>query len=82
MMLQPKAAMRYKSEWRKHEKKRVWMVLIQWKGLPMEEATWENYDEIIERLPEFILKDNYVFEDRENIEDGPRRSVRLLFLSN
>ncbi|KAL5832810.1 hypothetical protein ACOSQ3_016484 [Xanthoceras sorbifolium] len=74
--------MRYKSEWRRHEKKRVWTVLIQWKGLPMEEATWENYDEIVERLPEFILKDNYVFEDRGNIEDGPRRSVRLLFLSN
>ncbi|KAL5760321.1 hypothetical protein ACOSP7_018832 [Xanthoceras sorbifolium] len=56
MVLQPKAAMRYKSKWIRHEKKRVWMVLIQWKRLPMEEATWEDYDEVVERFLEFILE--------------------------
>ncbi|KAL5790879.1 hypothetical protein ACOSQ2_005767 [Xanthoceras sorbifolium] len=71
--------MRYKSEWRRHKKKRVWMVLIQWKGLLTEEATWEDYDEIVERFPEFILEGKDVLEDRGNVEDGPRRSARLLF---
>ncbi|KAL5736668.1 hypothetical protein ACOSQ2_031456 [Xanthoceras sorbifolium] len=82
MLLQPKAAIRYKNEWRRHGKKRVWMVLIQWKRLPMEETIWEDYDEIVERFPEFILEGNDVLEDRGNVEDGPRRSARLLFLFN
>ncbi|KAL5738975.1 hypothetical protein ACOSQ2_028155 [Xanthoceras sorbifolium] len=62
--------------------KRVWMVLIQWKGLPMEEATWEDYDDIVERFTEFILKGNDVLEDQGNVKDGPRRSTRLLFFFN
>ncbi|KAL5807711.1 hypothetical protein ACOSQ3_028402 [Xanthoceras sorbifolium] len=58
------------------------MVLIQWKGLPMEEATWEDYDDIVERFTEFILKGNDVLEDQGNVKDGPRRSTRLLFFFN
>ncbi|KAL5805499.1 hypothetical protein ACOSQ4_028232 [Xanthoceras sorbifolium] len=72
ILLQPKATMRCK----------IWMVLIQWKGLPMEEATWEDYDDIVERFTKFILKGNDVLEDQGNVKDGPRRSTRLLFFFN
>lgn len=40
-----------------------WKVLIQWKGLPKHEATWEDYDEIQQRYPQFHL------EDKVNIEE-------------
>ena len=76
MVIQPKAVMRYKSWWKRREKKRVWMVLIQWKGLPMEEATWEDYDEIVERFPDFILEGKDVLEDWGNDKDQSRRSTR------
>ncbi|KAL5739488.1 hypothetical protein ACOSP7_028376 [Xanthoceras sorbifolium] len=67
MVLQPKVAMRYKSKWRRHEKKRDWM---------------EDYDEIVDRFPEFILEGKDVFKDRWNAEDGPRRSAKILFFFN
>ncbi|KAA0032457.1 microtubule-associated protein 70-1 [Cucumis melo var. makuwa] len=34
-----------------------WDVLIKWKGLSRNEATWEDYDEIQQRFPKFHLKD-------------------------
>ncbi|KAA0037029.1 transposon Tf2-1 polyprotein isoform X1 [Cucumis melo var. makuwa] len=41
-----------------------WDVLIKWKGLSRNEATWEDYDEIQQQFPKFHL------EDKVNLEKG------------
>lgn len=49
-----------------------WEVLIEWEGLPVEEATWENLKEIRNRFPEFILEDKDSLEGDENDENEGR----------
>ena len=41
-----------------------WDVLVQWKGLPQHEATWELYEELKQRFPDFHL------EDKVNLEES------------
>ena len=35
----------------------VWFILVQWAGLPEEEATWEQRDEFRQHYPDFQLED-------------------------
>ena len=44
-------------------KARGWDVLISWKGLPQHEATWELYEDMQHRFPDFHL------EDKVNLEE-------------
>lgn len=43
-------------------------VLIKWKDLPLFEATWENYDYLLQQFPEFHLEDKVKFWRRVMID--------------
>ena len=45
-------------------KARSWDVLVQWKGLLPHEATWELYEDLKQRFPDFHL------EDKVNLEES------------
>ncbi|KAL5834882.1 hypothetical protein ACOSQ4_014379 [Xanthoceras sorbifolium] len=66
IVLIPKEALQY----------RIWQVLVHWRGLPKDEATWEDYEEMISRFPEFSLEGKGSLEERGNDENSPRRSTR------
>ncbi|KAL5838392.1 hypothetical protein ACOSQ3_015561 [Xanthoceras sorbifolium] len=76
MVLIPKEALQYRSWQRNRPKERVWQVLVHWRGLPKDEATWEDYEEMISRFPEFSLEGKGSLEERGNDENSPRRSTR------
>ena len=44
-----------------------WDVLVQWKGLPQHEATWELYEELKQRFPDFHLEDKVNLEKESNV---------------
>ena len=43
-----------------------WDVLVQWKGLPQYEATWELYEDLKQRFPDFHLEDKVNLEKESN----------------
>ena len=53
-------------------RRKVWQVLIWWNQTPREEATWEDYDEIKMRYPQFHLEDKVLLQERGNVEDLSR----------
>ena len=77
ILLKPEAVLHY----RKHKKSRrsddVWQVLIHWKGLPMEEATWKDYEDVAKQFLNLSLEDKGVLEGRGNGEAPRRRSARI-----
>ncbi|KAK0596469.1 hypothetical protein LWI29_015937 [Acer saccharum] len=83
MLLQPTIALRYRN-WKKGRgMTKVWQVLVQWQGVPREEATWEDYDEMVERFPDFSLEDKGSFEEWGNVETvikSKRIGEKLAFL--
>lgn len=46
-----------------------WEVLIEWESLPIEDATWENLEDIRDRFPELILEDKDSLEGDRNDEN-------------
>ena len=43
--------------------KAVTEVLVKWKQLPMEDATWENYWELVKKFPVFDLEARSISRD-------------------
>jgi hypothetical protein len=58
-IIQPLSVLNWK--WDKEAQK--WLVLIQWEGLFPEDATWENYQDILLTYPAFHLEDKVSLED-------------------
>ncbi|XP_020200029.1 uncharacterized protein [Aegilops tauschii subsp. strangulata] len=48
----------------------VWYVLIQWAGLPEEDATWERHDEFRQHYPEFQLEDKLFVQAGRDVMTG------------
>ena len=47
LLLKPEVVLRYQKYKKIKGSNNVWQVLIHWKGLPVEEATWEDYEEVV-----------------------------------
>ena len=41
-------------------------LLVQWKDRPVEEASWETYELLVEQFPTFCLKDKASFQGGSN----------------
>ncbi|KAI9173394.1 hypothetical protein LWI28_000664 [Acer negundo] len=68
LLIRPITTLRY-CNWKKgHGMTKVWQVLVQWQEVLIEEATWEDYDEMVERFPDFSLEDKGIHEERGNVE--------------
>ncbi|KAI9153591.1 hypothetical protein LWI28_013554 [Acer negundo] len=68
LLIRPIIALGYRN-WKKGcGMTKVWQVLVQWQGVLTEEATWEDYDEMVERFPDFSLEDKSILEERGNVE--------------
>jgi hypothetical protein len=76
MLLQPAIGLEYKMVPRGRFRRKIWRVLVQWSGRPREEATWEDYDEIASRFPQFTLEDKGTLNGRGN-ERVPREDLGL-----
>ena len=77
LLLKPKETIRYRS-WRQGRgTKEIWQVLVHWSGVPKEEASWEDYDDMVKRFPEFSLEDKGILKERGNDESTKRRSKRV-----
>ena len=77
MMMKPSKALRYRQEKKNKNGKRAWQVLVQWQGLPVEEATWEDYEEVKTMFPNLSLEDKGILEGEGNGEVPVRRSARI-----
>jgi transposase InsO family protein len=58
-------------------------ILVSWTNLPAEDASWEDYDDIAVRFPQFILEDKNRFEggrvsDIGTDRDGEERRIDTL----
>ncbi|KAK0595267.1 hypothetical protein LWI29_005087 [Acer saccharum] len=77
LLIQPITALRYRN-WKKGRgMTKVWQVLVQWQGVLTEEATWEDYNEMVERFPDFSLEDKGILEEWGNVETV-RKSKRIV----
>ena len=48
----------------------VWYLLIQWEGLPEEDATWEQRDEFSQHYPDFQLEDELFAQAGRDVMTG------------
>lgn len=48
----------------------VWHVLVQWGGLPPEDATWEPVPQFQQNYPDFQLEDELFPEDGRDVMTG------------
>ncbi|KAK0580275.1 hypothetical protein LWI29_000190 [Acer saccharum] len=77
LLIRPITALRFRN-WKKGRgMTKVWQVLVQWQGVPTKEATWEDYDEMVERFPDFSLEDKGILEEQGNVETI-RKSKRFV----
>ncbi|KAF7812228.1 retrotransposon gag domain, Retroviral aspartyl protease [Senna tora] len=51
-----------KQHWGKESSVKVLDLLVQWKGRPIEEASWENYGQLPTQFPHFLIEDKSVFQ--------------------
>ena len=77
MLLKPKEVLRYRQQRKGRGGDRIWQVLVHWQGLPVEEATWEDYEEVATKFSNFSLEDKGVLEGGGNGEAPKRRSARI-----
>ncbi|KAH7575759.1 hypothetical protein JRO89_XS02G0210500 [Xanthoceras sorbifolium] len=63
------------TRWVKKGKNIIEESLVQWKKLPIEDATWENTQELWDRFSNLNLEDKVPFLERSN--DKPRRTTRV-----
>uniref|UniRef100_A0ACD5VT66 Uncharacterized protein n=1 Tax=Avena sativa TaxID=4498 RepID=A0ACD5VT66_AVESA len=55
----------------KTQKRRdVWHVLAQWTGLPVDDATWEIFDEFRQQFPDIQLEDELFVEAGRDVMTG------------
>lgn len=54
----------------------AWRLLIQWQGLPEEDATWEPLDEFRQHFPEFQLEDELFAQAGRDVMTGIHYSRR------
>ncbi|KAL4035233.1 hypothetical protein IC575_003914 [Cucumis melo] len=62
--------------YRRNQTTKEWEALVQWKGLPPHEATWENYADLKVQFPEFHL------EDKVDLEEESDARPPILFTYN
>jgi hypothetical protein len=48
----------------------VWHLLVQWDGLPLEDATWEKLDDFRQQFPEFQLEDELFAQAGRDVMTG------------
>jgi transcriptional regulator GlxA family with amidase domain len=48
----------------------VWYLLIQWEGLPEDEATWEPRDEFRQHYPDYQLEDELFAQAGRDVMTG------------
>jgi len=52
------------------QRRGVWQVLIQWHGLPEDDATWETLDEFRDHFPDFQLEDELFAQAGRDVMTG------------
>jgi hypothetical protein len=52
------------------QRRGVWHLLVQWDGLPLEDATWEQLDEFRQQFPEFQLEDELFAQAGRDVMTG------------
>ena len=52
------------------QRRGVWQVLIQWHGLPEDDATWETLDEFRDHFPDFQLEDELFTQAGRDVMTG------------
>ena len=45
----------------------AWEILVEWQGLPPDDATWEPRESFVERYPDFQLEDELFLEERRDV---------------
>lgn len=45
----------------------VWDILVEWQGLPTDDATWEPRQSFVDRYPDFQLKDGLFAEEGRDV---------------
>ena len=51
-------------------RRNIWYLLVQWEGLPEEEATWEKRDEFSLHYPDYQLKDELFAQAGRDVMTG------------
>ena len=52
------------------QRRGAWRLLIQWRGLPEEEATWESREDFTAAYPEFQLEDKLFAKAGRDVMTG------------
>lgn len=66
MILKPKEVLQYQNGTKGRGRKFFLQVLVEWKGTPRDETTWEDYANIVLRFPDFNLEDKDILKRRRN----------------
>ena len=45
----------------------AWEILVEWQGLPPDDAAWEPRESFVERFPDFQVEDELFLEERRDV---------------